>query len=38
MDDAALNLGLREDGMNRLFEPGQAIDAGNEDVLHAAGL
>ena len=38
VNDAALDLGLRKDRLNRLLEPDQAIDAGDEDILNAANL
>jgi hypothetical protein len=38
MDNAPLAFGLRKDGMNRLFEAGQIVNAGNKAVLHAASL
>ena len=38
MDDAQLHLGLRIGGANRLGKAGQAIDAGDEDVVQASVL
>ena len=36
VDDAGLHPGLREDGLDRLREAGEAVDAGDQDVLDAA--
>jgi hypothetical protein len=38
MDDTPLNLGLRKDGMDGLFEASQPIDTGDEDVLNPTSL
>ncbi|MDP9310127.1 MAG: IS982 family transposase [Chloroflexota bacterium] len=38
MDDAALDLGLREHRLNSLLEARQPVNAGNQDVFHTAGL
>ena len=38
MDDAGLHPRLREDGLDRLGEPLQPVDAGDQDVLDAALL
>ena len=38
VNDAALDGGLREDGLNRLLEAGKTVDAGDEDVLDPARL
>ena len=38
VDDAGLHPRLREDGLDRLGEPGQPVDAGHEDVGDAAVL
>jgi hypothetical protein len=38
MDDAALDLGRREDRLDRLLEARQASDAGDEDVFDPARL
>jgi len=38
MNDARLHGRLREDRLDRLREPGEAVDARDQDVPHAAGL
>src|SRR5256885_11454623 len=38
VDHAALDLRLWEDRLDRLLEAGQAVDARDEDVLHAPRL
>ncbi|CAN5586086.1 hypothetical protein BH10CHL1_BH10CHL1_14880 [soil metagenome] len=38
MNDAALNFSFRKNGVNGLLEPGQAINAGDKDILAAAAL
>ena len=36
VNDAGLHPGLGEDGLDRVREPGEAVDAGDQDVLDAA--
>lgn len=38
VDDSALYLGSRKDGVYRLFEPGQPINTGHKDVLYPSCL
>jgi hypothetical protein len=38
MDEAGLDPGLGEDGLDRVGEAGQAVDTGHEHVLNAALL
>ena len=38
VNDAALDGGLREDGLDRLLEAGEAVDTGHEDVLDPTRL
>ena len=38
MDDALLNLRLREGSRDGLGEAGQVVHAGDENILHAATL
>jgi hypothetical protein len=38
MDDALLNFRLGKERVDGIFEASQAVNAGNEDVLDAAGL
>ncbi len=38
MDDTALDLGAREDRLNRVLETRQAIDTGDKDILDAPTL
>ena len=38
VDDAGLHPGLGEDGLDRLGEPAQSVDAGDQDIVRAAAL